>query len=395
MSLTGIPAYIHGRLCFINHQGQLVLETSFSSSKTHLSFSCSDLETVSIDGFALLGPNKKFGYLNKQGGWLIEPQFALAKSFEGDFAKIGKVAGHSWRTGQPFYAWGIIDRSGRIVVEPRFACISSFEDGAALVLCKEPDGWSTEGLWRAIDIHGRFVSDGVEGMVTGLSWTSGPWPIRIGERFGYITSTGELLIDPQYEWCEPFFEEKALVMNGGRSGFIDRSGRVQIPLNLPDGGHEVRSAPPHAFSFCGGMARICERINGDKRYGYVNAEGQIVISPSLHDNWLFGDNRGPASFDGKKFGFVDHEGSMVIAPRFLWAWEFSCDRAPVQLSQSILKENGKRSRVLRWGAVNPQGELAIECKYQSLSKFQNDVCLALNEEDVLCLLDKHGNVLLS
>src|SRR5512144_99281 len=91
-----------------------------------------------------------------------------------------------------------------------------------------------------------------------------PAPTR--GRSGYIDRGGRMVIPPQWDDAEPFAEGLAAVGNrhveaeGGvsrtisREGWIDRTGRVVIGLRWDDAG-----------PFAGGRARVKE----GERYGYV------------------------------------------------------------------------------------------------------------------------------
>lgn len=65
----------------------------------------------------------KFGFIDREGTWVIQPQFAQALPFDKGGVAPASIDGDNW---------GLIDRSGRWVVEPKYADIEEFnEDGLA------------------------------------------------------------------------------------------------------------------------------------------------------------------------------------------------------------------------------------------------------------------------
>lgn len=65
----------------------------------------------------------KFGFIDREGTWVIQPQFAQALPFDNGGAAPASIDGDNW---------GLIDRNGRWVVEPKYRDIEEFnEDGLA------------------------------------------------------------------------------------------------------------------------------------------------------------------------------------------------------------------------------------------------------------------------
>ena len=59
---------------------------------------------------------------------------------------------------------------------------------------------------------------------------SEPIPDSVDDLFGYINSSGDVLIPVSYAGCSHFFEGKAAVVDRmGKSGFIDYQGNLAIP----------------------------------------------------------------------------------------------------------------------------------------------------------------------
>jgi hypothetical protein len=82
----------------------------------------------------------KWGYVNADHCWAIEPRFDLTVRFSDGLAavKIGEK-------------WGFIDQTGRFVINPQFGDAFSFTDGLSGVLIGEK--------WGFIDKTGRWLLD--------------------------------------------------------------------------------------------------------------------------------------------------------------------------------------------------------------------------------------------
>ena len=87
--------------------------------------------------------NDKYGYINKTGQIVINPQFGYVFGFSEGLApvRIGNESGSKW---------GYIDKSGMYVINPQFDGISRpFSHGLAMV--------DIGNTWGYIDKSGKYV----------------------------------------------------------------------------------------------------------------------------------------------------------------------------------------------------------------------------------------------
>ena len=106
-------------------------------------------------GLFLAKSDGKYGYIDKTGTYVINPQFEDATHFSEGLAAV-KI--RSGSTGK----WGYIDKAGKIVINPQFDDAKDFSEGLAAV--------------------------------------------RIGDNYGYIDKTGTYVINPQFDDAEDFSE---------------------------------------------------------------------------------------------------------------------------------------------------------------------------------------------
>ncbi len=158
---------------------------------------------------------KVWGYIDREGVMVIEPQFDDAWDFHEGLAVI-KI---DW-------ARGYIDRSGRIVIEPQFQKAEDFWDGVAHVMLDDE--------WFYIDREGKRVEtpDNEEALNSQreeeVEW---PKPVLAEGKFGYANEEGEMVIASKYCEAEPFHERLARVKTTptGKWGYIRPDGKTAFP----------------------------------------------------------------------------------------------------------------------------------------------------------------------
>lgn len=236
----------------------------------------------------------RWGYVDRAGAWVIDPDFADARRFsEG----VAAVLDHSTRQ------WGFIDREGRWTIRPRFASVAGgFSGGMAAVqtsdythamidlagnIVFEGRFWSLhdmrEGLIRAHDRRsgkwGFLSRDGdwvMEPIYTraqdfsdGLAAVVGPEPSGV---YGYINAAGERVIDPAYSAAGPFVDGLAPVVRGFDRLFIDRDGKDR--LTSEEIGITLRDVGPFAEHVAPAMWRADGFQAGA---GYLDQTGAVVL----------------------------------------------------------------------------------------------------------------------
>jgi hypothetical protein len=92
-----------------------------------------------------------------------------------------------------------------------------------------------------------------------------------------------------------------------RAGYIDRDGRVAIPMRYS-----------MTFPFYNGFARVIQ----DKKYGFIDEQGAMVGKPGFDDAHDFSEGLAAVKI-GDKWGYVGIDGRMVIDAIFDIAESFS------------------------------------------------------------------------
>ena len=77
-------------------------------------------------------------------------------------------------------------------------------------------------------------------------------PVIVEGKYGFISTSGELVIPATFEFAWRFSEGLASVWKDGRAGYIDESGKFVIPPQFD-----------YARAFVGGLADVEWRVGGD------------------------------------------------------------------------------------------------------------------------------------
>jgi hypothetical protein len=198
------------------------------------------------EGLAAAMPEgeEKWGYIDRNGRWVIPPQFATypqghISSFADGLAYI-KVKNK----------YGYIDRSGKFVIEPSFLYGESFSEGYAPVIVEGPCA--------------RITSDGPCGDIVVIPDQRLPIDKVEKCKWTFINKAGRIISEDRFDEAENFSEGLAAVRKDEKWGFIDTSGKLKIPCQFEK-----------ASAFSDGLACVKQ----EDLYGYIDKDGQIVIPP--------------------------------------------------------------------------------------------------------------------
>lgn len=183
-------------------------------------------------------------------------------------------------------------------------------------------------------------------------------PVKVSGKWGYASSSGQLVINPQFDAANEFHEGRALVCRGhpctwwdapapdeSRWGYIDASGKMVI---TPQYGT--------AADFSEGVAAVCTGDCSGKptkpfSRGYIDKDGKVVIPMQFGIAMSFSEGLAQVcigrcqwdqttnSYDGK-FGFIDHSGHFVINPQYDNAWDFKNGFAKVTVGKGDDAKSG-------------------------------------------------------
>lgn len=98
--------------------------------------------------------------------------------------------------------FGYIDKTGKYVVNPQYDAAHDFSDGLALVKSGEKYGY--------IDETGSYVIN--PQFDNALDFSYGLAAVEVGEKYGYIDKEGNYVINPQYRSATSFTDDGYIIV---------------------------------------------------------------------------------------------------------------------------------------------------------------------------------------
>lgn len=285
----------------------------------------------------------KWGYIDKNGKIIINPQFDYAYNFTEGIACV-KSDGK----------YGYINEDGKYIVNPQFVDATVFSEGLAAVTPKDGhiEFIDKTGKLKFTLAEAKFCSNFKEGLAS----------VEVNGKWGYIDQTGKMIINPQFSSAYCFSEGLAAVQSFGNQdpdsppsntdqkwGFIDKKGNIVINYQFED------SDDPR---FIDGVASVKQ---GDK-YGFIDKKGKFVINPQFDYASHVSDGFAVIK-QGSTYGYIDKSGKIVINPQFEDARDFQNGNAAVKSSEG------------KWGYIDKEGKYIINPQFEYASKFYNDFAI--------------------
>ena len=300
-----------------------------------------------------------WGYINKEGHYIINPQFKDATWFNNGLARVQNEEGK----------YGFIDKKGNFKIPAQYNQATIFNEGLAFVV--EEGGYPTcidkngnvkfeftmaegvgcfqEGLapfftlnddyeakWGFVDKKGNVVinpqfsyvhnfSNGLcavandkekwgfinqEGIYVinpqfdnvGNFYKAGIAPFKTGDKWGYIDKKGKYVINPQFEAVSDFYENTAMVMQNDKCGFINTKGNFFINPQFENSS---------VFIYGEGIAAVAM----DEKVGFIDEKGKYVINPQFDMAYDFCDGFAIVE-SSDKYGIINKKGNYIVNPQF-------------------------------------------------------------------------------
>lgn len=177
--------------------------------------------------------------------------------------EVGKREGIKYFQVEKDGKTGFRDLDGNIVIEPKFDMAEMFSEGYSSVTVGGKHGF--------IDETGKYVLPLQSYEFLG-SLHNGLASVRVNDKVGFINIKGEEIIKPQFDWVGDFSEGLCVVRNDnskneiGKYGYIDTTGKVVIDFKFQ-----------YATNFESGRAKV--EINN--LWGAIDKTGKI-IEPATH-----------------------------------------------------------------------------------------------------------------
>jgi|TARA_B110000902_G_C14193613_1_gene545075 hypothetical protein len=297
--------------------------------------------------------NGKYGYIETNGKWFIEPKFDSVGIFYNGYADF-------YSNGKS----GLISPNGNIIIPAKYDFIGNVENDLALVEINDYYNFS--------DLKGNLISksdfydvgDFSENLVAVQYNEDGKW--------GYINNIGEKQIDTLYDYADTFENGNGLVDFGDLELLIDKNGKVIDTVVSPgltyknyrvtgnsDNGTLGKinlkgdTIMPNKYSSFGYVQKDKFWFKENSKFGIADTIGNILIKPLYEDLSYFSDNGLARAQKDGKYGFINEKGEVIIEFKFEDAGGFKYGLAKVKINN-------------KWGFINEKGKLVIEPKFERI-----------------------------
>jgi hypothetical protein len=281
----------------------------------------------------------RWGYIDAQGEWAIEPTYAWTTPFREGLAAVTDDG----------VCWRFIDADGAPVFEPQFCRV----------------GWPSTALETGQIIPQSATGHFSESLV----------PVLDEGSVAYANREGAIVIRGEFSAAHPFAEGRGRIRTREHTyGFVDRDGTLVIPAIYED-----------ALDFSEGLAAVATRdANGQRRWGYIDRDGAWAIEPQLYRAHSFSEGLAaieaePASHRDGHYaaaGYLDPTGAIEVKPRFRSAGPFRDGLAPVR--------DGRHH-----GYIDKNEKLVIAARYEEAQPFAEGLA-AVKDESGWHFIDTSG-----
>lgn len=311
-------------------------------------------------GMVPVNQNGLYGYMNPDGEWAIKPQFLYAAPFSEGVATIALL---DKNLGGPVYS--LINHTGRTLTTFREGSGRGwpFSKGAAVV------GWYNQKL-AVVDKTGSMVFETQFDQFQGDARTNqfifeGLIGVCTDNKWGFIDSAGEWIIEAQYEAVDRFENLLCSVKIDGKWGVIDTTGKVIVE---PEYDACIR--------FCEGLGAV--QLDG--KYGFIDKEGKVIIQPRFLEVTAFSQGVAWAKTE-TGYGLIDKEGNWVLEPVYLQAHPFVRGLSAVQIDET------------NWGYADKTGKLVIQGYRYAATFYEDGYAAVMTQEGKWTAIDTTGAAL--
>jgi hypothetical protein len=336
----------------------------------------------------------KYGYVDRKGNVVIEPQFDNAKSFSEGLAwaeKDGKT--------------GYIDKTGTFVIMLNGERGEAFSEGVAIVGDHE----------KLINNKGETLVDGKQLRYLVVSVSEGMLQVRnMDYKYGFFDKNGNQAIEFKYDDANAFSDGIAWVKKDGKWGCIDKKGNTVIEFDyvwindFNDGLAFVRKDNTHPMcidregnvvidefpqglhwsnylDFSEGLA--CVEMDG--KYGYIDKTGKYAIEPHFSYAKNFSDGLALIMDENFKCGYIDKKGRIVIQPIYAMGSDFSENLAAVCLQDGTSLEKRK------YCYIDKSGKMVSDSSFCRADDFHDGIGSVEVYDEGINYVDKTGKLLVN
>lgn len=232
--------------------------------------------------------------------------------------------------------------------------------------------FSQNELWGYLDTTGKIVIEPQYPMAgffqEGLAY------VQIEDALGYINTKGEVIIEPEYPAATNF-------LNGFASVMIDEDWMV---INK-NGELIMESYFERPMIFKDGLAKFKLEMGLRSKYGFINIYGDTAIYPKYEMASDFSEGLCMATPDGRKYGYINTKGEWIIPAEYdlgvLMKINGDYDFSDKNFSDGYVSvQKGEK-----YGIIDKTGKLVLDFTFDFIGEFSEGLAPAKKD-------DKYGYI---
>ncbi|HFC01119.1 MAG TPA: WG repeat-containing protein, partial [Phaeodactylibacter sp.] len=309
-----------------------------------------------------------FGLVNNVNGLLVTSLELLDVRLS-DFKKGYSVARVVFENG----THGLVTKSGAYRARD-FAFIDDFQGGAARMSMKGRLSGNlknkNKGLGKVNDYLHAILSPNYM-----TDFTSHDQEFRTDAaltcqdcEWGYIDTSGKIVITPQYSFVEKMVNQVGIVEKGKKTGAVHLDGSAVLPCQFDK-----------VCFLENTNNRILQVYRNNGKYGLIDTLADIIVGLNYDQIGRFSEDR-LAVFRKGRWGFVNLKGQEIIPCRYRKVNAFQEGYAAVQLGN-------------QWGFIDKNGKIIIEFKYRRVGNFKDGLAWVVTGEGVGYINDRDEKVI--
>lgn len=155
--------------------------------------------------------------------------------------------------------------TGEVIIKPAYTSIIYVGEGRYMLYRGGPDSfviWNLRTGVKSAPVKG-YVYDSLRDGLLLFNGDGG---------YGYVDADNNVKVEPRYDFSCGYSEGLASVRSGGKWGFIDKAGKMVIPMQYDDDETWYDSDEPDIRFL---KSRACVMKNG--KYGVIDKAGNVVV----------------------------------------------------------------------------------------------------------------------
>ncbi len=228
--------------------------------------------------------------------------------------------------------WGFINLKGEVVIDVKYPTCKPFNSGYS----KVGGIFFVNTKGERISIR-TYIKSGLMGV---REFSDGLLAVKVSNYWGYMNTSGEVVISAAYDYSTDFNGGYAIVKKGKEYFVIDKKGKEQ---KIMLGGKSKVTA---VREFSEGLAAV----EISKKWGFINTKGEVVVEGQyLSSGSFFGGLAWVKhrTRKGNRVGYINQKGEEIVGPIMIRAKNFD----PISGLAIVVGLDGKKAYVNTKGEV--------------------------------------------